>query len=164
MNFDFLRWNGGVVFIFILPSRTSNSCFSIRTHIMGFPDTAVPHRPAMCVLIMLCLVHVKAHSVFEFPHRNTPCLKNVFAYWEHTAKKQWTDRLVSLLPFTLTLTPIRQRQSGSLSEIQFSNALNCHWFPSTAKSFSLSLSALMDLEMESFRKKNEIQEQKKIEL
>lgn len=35
-------------FLFILVSHVSNSCFSIKTHIMAFPNTPVPHWPNVC--------------------------------------------------------------------------------------------------------------------
>lgn len=39
---------GFFCFVFILVSCASNSRFSIKTHIMAFPNTPVPHWPDVC--------------------------------------------------------------------------------------------------------------------
>lgn len=56
MSFDF-SW-AFWVFFFILVS------LSIKTYVMTFPNTHLFPTSPMCVLIMFCLVHVKACSVF----------------------------------------------------------------------------------------------------
>lgn len=77
-----------------------------HTSCNGFPHTHLFPTGPVCVLIMFCLVHVKTRSMFQ---------TYAIPEWE-----LWIGSLVSLLPFILTLTPIRQKQSVIIRNLIFS--------------------------------------------
>ena len=107
LNFDFLVFFFFFVFIFDLLC-IQFMLFHQNPH-NGFPPGApVPHWPNVCFDYVLSRSCQGTLSVWVSVQTCT---------WEHMVKELWIDRLVSLLPFTLTLTSIRQRQSGSPLEI-----------------------------------------------